>query len=159
MRLADGTLELRPWRETDLDAVVEAARDPYVREIEHMDDPRAWLARMVERGESAIVVENDVVGGIAIGSWQPRRGSLGYFVIDRFRRRGIATRAAKLVVRSALTEGDYIRVSAAVEPINVASIRVLESAGMRQEGLMRSYVIYGDRVGDAYLYAAVRGDL
>jgi hypothetical protein len=36
---------------------------------------------------------------------------------------------------------------------------VLESAGMRQEGLMRSYVIYADRVGDAYLYAAVRGDL
>jgi len=102
MHVADGTLELRPLRETDLDAVVEAARDPYVREIEHMDDPRAWLARMIECGESAIVVENDVVGGIAIGSWQPRRGSLGYFVIERFRRRGIATRAAKLVVRAAV---------------------------------------------------------
>ena len=159
MHLRDGDLELRPWREDELDAVVEAARDPYTREIEHLEDPQAWLARTRERGEPAIVVGGEVVGGIAIGSWQPRRGSLGYFVLERFRERGFATRAAKLLVRWALTEGDFVRVAATVEPFNVASIRVLEHAGLRREGLMRAYVIYGERVGDAYLYAAVRGDL
>jgi RimJ/RimL family protein N-acetyltransferase len=158
MQLHDGDLELRPWREDDLDAVVEAAEDPYTREIEHMDDPRAWLVTMRDRGEPAIVVGGQVVGGISIGSWQPGRGALGYFVLERFRGRGFATRAAQLIVRWALTDGGYIRVAAAVEPSNAASIRVLEHAGLRREGLMRSYVIYGDRVGDAYLYAAVRGD-
>ena len=158
MQLRDGDLELRPWREDELDAVVEAARDPYTREIERIDDPREWLAHTREREDSAIVVGGQLVGGIAIGSWQARRASLGYFVLERFRRQGFATRAAKLIVRWALTDGGFIRVAAAVEPFNVASIRVLEHAGLRREGLMRSYVIYGERVGDAYLYAAVRGD-
>ena len=39
------------------------------------------------------------------------------------------------------------------------SIRVLEKTGLRREGLLRSFVVYGERVGDAYLYAAVRGDI
>jgi ribosomal-protein-alanine N-acetyltransferase len=58
-----------------------------------------------------------------------------------------------------LTEGLYVRVQATVEPWNVASVRVLEKAGLRREGLLRSHVIYGDRISDAYLYAAVRGDV
>ncbi len=139
--------------------MVEAASDPYVKEIEHIDDASAWLERAQEGAALAISVEGDVVGGIALGSWQPRRGSLGYFVLERARRRGVAKRAATLLVRWALTEGDYVRVQATVEPWNVASIRILEHAGLRREGLLRSSVIYGDRVGDAYMYAAVRGDL
>jgi ribosomal-protein-alanine N-acetyltransferase len=62
-------------------------------------------------------------------------------------------------VRWALTEGGYVRVQATVEPWNSPSIRVLEKAGLQREGLLRSYVLYGERVGDAYLYAAVQGDV
>jgi len=160
MNLVDGDLELRPWRRDDLAAVTEAAGDPYTREIEHMDDPVAWLERTRERGEHAIVVGGgDVVGGVAVASRHPRMGSLGYFVVERARGRGAATRAASLLVRWALTEGGYVRVQATVEPWNSPSIRVLEKAGLQREGLLRSYVLYGERVGDAYLYAAVQGDV
>ena len=158
MRLVEGNLELRPWQGGDLAAVAEAASDPYVKEIEHIDEASAWLQRAQEGSDLAISVDRDVVGGIGIGSWQPRRGSLGYFVLERARGRGIATRAATLLVRWVLTDGEYMPVQATVEPWNVASIRVLERAGLQREGLLRSHVIYGDRVGDACMSAAVRGD-
>ena len=159
MRLVDGDLELRSWRPQDADAVSEAARDPYIREIEHLDDPEAWLKRAQQRSKLAIVVAGAVAGGIDVASRHPRVGSLGYFVLERARGRGVATRAATLLVRWALAEGGYVRVQATVEPWNAASIRVLEHAGLRREGLLRNYVVYGERVGDAYLYAAVPGDL
>jgi ribosomal-protein-alanine N-acetyltransferase len=159
MRLADGNLELRPWEGVDLGAIREAAADPYIAEIEHIENPAVWLKEAQQRDELAIAVDGEVVGGIGVGSWQPRRGQLGYFVVERCRGRGIASQAATLLVRWALTEGPYVRVQATVEPWNVASVRVLEKAGLRREGLLRSYVIYGERISDAYLYAAVRGDV
>ena len=159
MRLAEGDVELRPWEAEDLALVREAAGDPYIAEIEHIHDPEAWLAEACDGKSLAIVAGGEAVGGIDVGAWHPKRGSLGYFVVERARGRGIATRAARLLLRWALTEGGYIRVQATVEPSNTPSIRVLEKIGMQREGLLRSHVIYGDRVGDAYLYAAVRGDV
>jgi [ribosomal protein S5]-alanine N-acetyltransferase len=151
--------ELRPWEPFDRDAVVEAARDPYVAEIERIGEPDEWIARKRANGGLAIVVDGAVAGGVDVAGRHPRVGELGYFVLERFRRRGIAGRAASLVVRRALTDEDYVRVQATVEPWSVASQRVLEHAGLRREGLLRSYIVYGGRVGDAYLYAAVRGDV
>ena len=152
-------LELRPWQAGDRGAVVEAARDPYVAEIEKIGDPDEWIARKRENGGLAIVVDGMVAGGVDVAGRHPRVGELGYFVLERFRGRGVAGRAASLVARRALTQEDYVRVQATVEPWNVPSQRVLERAGLRREGLLRSFVVYGDRVGDAYLYAAVRGDV
>jgi [ribosomal protein S5]-alanine N-acetyltransferase len=152
-------LELRPWQADDRDAVVEAARDPYVAEIEKIGDPDEWIAHKRENGGLAIVVDGMVAGGVDVAARHPRVGELGYFVLERFRGRGVAGRAASLVVRRALTEEGYVRVQATVEPWNIASQRVLERAGLRREGRLRSFVVYGDRVGDAYLYAAVRGDV
>ena len=152
-------LELRPWQTVDRDAVVEAARDPYVKEIERIEDPDEWIARKHANGGLAIVVDGMVAGGVDVAGRHPRVGELGYFVLERFRRHGIAGRAAPLVVCRALTEEDYVRVQASVEPWNLASQGVLERAGLRRERLLRSFVVYGDRVADAYLYAAVRGDV
>ncbi len=150
---------LRPWEPGDRAAVEEAARDPYVAEIERIEGPREWLERKAARGGLAIVADGEVAGGVDVAGRHPRVGELGYFVLERLRRRGIATAAASLVVRRALNDEDYVRVQATVEPWNVASRRVLERAGLRHEGLMRSFVVYGDRVADAHFYAAVRGDV
>jgi RimJ/RimL family protein N-acetyltransferase len=152
-------LELRPWEPVDRDAVAEAARDAYVAEIERIADPDEWIERKREQGGLAIVVDGEVAGGVDVAGRHPRVGELGYFVLQRFRGRGVASGAASLVVRRALTEEEYVRVQATVEPWNVASQRVLERAGLRREGHLRSFVVYGDRVADAYLYAAVRGDV
>jgi RimJ/RimL family protein N-acetyltransferase len=152
-------LELRAWEAVDRAVVEEAALDPYVAEIEHIGDPAEWLECKRRNGGLAIVAAGEVAGGVDLAGRHPRVGELGYFVLERLRGRGIASAAATLAVRRALVDEDYVRVQATVEPWNIASQRVLERAGLRREGLLRSFIVYGDRVGDAYLYAAVRGDV
>jgi RimJ/RimL family protein N-acetyltransferase len=44
-------------------------------------------------------------------------------------------------------------------PDNIASQRVLENAGFRREGLLRSYLSYEGRRFDALLYSLLPSDL
>jgi [ribosomal protein S5]-alanine N-acetyltransferase len=50
------------------------------------------------------------------------------------------------------------RLEAACIPENTRSIRLLEKAGFRREGLLRSYLRINDRWQDHFLYALIAGD-
>ena len=91
---------------------------------------------------------------------QPGTVGLGYWVLERARRRGLASRAAGMLVRWALSDAGMERVEALVEPDNLASQRVLERAGLRREGHLRAYLDLppDGRRGDAYIYARLRDD-
>jgi [ribosomal protein S5]-alanine N-acetyltransferase len=91
---------------------------------------------------------------------QPGTVGLGYWVLARARRRGLASRAADLLVRWALAAAGLQRVEALVDPDNVASKRVVEKAGFQREGYLRSYLgpDADGRRSDALLYSLVRED-
>ena len=65
---------------------------------------------------------------------------LGYFVSEAHNGRGYATEAVRQAVEHAFAELGLHRVQAAVMPRNTASIRVLEKAGFREEGLALRYL-------------------
>jgi [ribosomal protein S5]-alanine N-acetyltransferase len=92
----------------------------------------------------------------------PQAGTvgLGHWVLERARRRGLASCAAGMLVRWALADAVMERVEALVEPDNLASQRVLERAGLRREGHLRAYLDLppDGRRGDAYIYARLRTD-
>jgi len=92
---------------------------------------------------------------------RPQRGSasIGYWVIERARRQGLATRAVALLGRWALTDGGLHRVEAVVEVGNAASQRVVETNGVRREGRLRSYLSFEDRRADALMYSLLATDL
>jgi RimJ/RimL family protein N-acetyltransferase len=50
-------------------------------------------------------------------------------------------------------------VEALVLQDNFASQRVLEKAGFRREGLLRSYLVIGDGRADALIYSLLPSDL
>jgi hypothetical protein len=54
-------------------------------------------------------------------------------------------------------EGRFARVEALVVPDNVASQRVLEKAGFRREGKLRSYLVFEHGRADALIYLAPSG--
>lgn len=59
---------------------------------------------------------------------------------------GYGSLVARTLVRIAFTEMGLQRVAAVCRPGNIASIRVLEKAGLRREGLLRgAVVIRGER--------------
>lgn len=92
---------------------------------------------------------------------QAGTAGIGYWVLDRARRRGLATAAVRLLTRWAITDAGMRRIEALVEPGNRASLRVLERCSFRREGLLRDHLDLADdgRRGDAYVYSLIPGDL
>jgi [ribosomal protein S5]-alanine N-acetyltransferase len=84
---------------------------------------------------------------------------IGFWLIPRARGRGLGSRAVALLARWALTEASLARVEALVVPDYVASQRVLEKAGFRREGRLRSYFELERQRADALIYSLLPSDL
>jgi [ribosomal protein S5]-alanine N-acetyltransferase len=99
---------------------------------------------------------DELVGRIQLTGISPapfENAHLGYFVSERHNGRGYATEAVRLAVDAAFRELALHRIQAAVIPGNAASIRVLEKAGFREEGLAQRYLQIAGVWEDHKLYA------
>lgn len=165
--LTDGMVVLRRWAESDLGCVEEASRDPdiptgtTVPARFMVDEGLAWIERQwgrADNGEGLSLAIADAGSGEALGAVvllfrrQPLTVEIGYWLVERARGRGLGSRAVALLARWALTDARLARVEALVEPDNVASQRVLEKAGFRREGHLRSYLVFDRRRADALIY-------
>jgi ribosomal-protein-alanine N-acetyltransferase len=172
--LADGEVVLRRWTTADLDCVEEASRDPRipagttVPAAFTVPDGLAWIERQwgrADNGEGLSLAIADARTDEALGAVvllfrrQPGTVEIGYWLIERARGRRLASRAVALLARWALTEARLARVEALVDPDNVASQRVLESAGFRREGHLRSYLVFETGRADALIYSLLPSDL
>jgi len=82
--------------------------------------------------------DDELVGTINL--FQVVRGDsqsafIGYFLDKKNNGKGYATEAVNLIVSFGFNEIDLHRIEAGVMPHNLASIRVLEKAGFRKEGI------------------------
>jgi RimJ/RimL family protein N-acetyltransferase len=173
---------LRRWKDADLAC---AAEGKGVDEAGAL----AWIAMQVQRqadgaGLSLAIADGgsgDALGCLSLNARArpgiapvggPPEGRLafeiqadttgiGYWVLARARRRGLATAGVRLLTRWAIAEVGMRRIEALVEPGNRASLRVLERCSFRREGLLRDYLDLtgGGRRGDAYVYSLIPGDL
>jgi ribosomal-protein-alanine N-acetyltransferase len=102
-----------------------------------------------------------LAGGITLGNIRhgvSQSAHVGYWIGERFGGRGLMTEAVKLVSRFAFDTLRLHRIEAACIPENARSIRVLEKAGFRREGLLRSYLRINGIWQDHYLYARIADD-
>lgn len=167
--LGDG-ISIRTYRERDFRSLARNANDrriaanlrdgfphPYT---EH--HARAYLARVAtHRPQLAYAVADgdEIVGGIGIlpGEDVDRRtAELGYWLAVPYWGRGIMSRAVRRFTDWAFARFDLLRIHASVFRTNPASARVLEKAGFRFEGRMRSAVFESGQVSDPLLYARIR---
>jgi RimJ/RimL family protein N-acetyltransferase len=113
----------------------------------------------IERGEGVSLAiaqaRDDQAIGLVWLAVRPRPGvtGLGYWVIPSARRHGHGTRAVRLASDWALRRPQARRVEAWVEPQNQASQRLLAAAGFAREGVLRSFLTFGDRRADAVVFA------
>jgi RimJ/RimL family protein N-acetyltransferase len=163
--LTDGVVTLRPWRAEDLRAIVAICDDPEVARWTRVpspyteEDARAFLAgAVVEETGFAIVAagdDEDVLGSIGVRDAGEGRAEIGYLVGARARRRGVATRAVRLLSDWCLGEARLGRVQIAVPLGNVASQATAERAGFRREGVLRGYLAATVGRDDAVIYGRV----
>jgi ribosomal-protein-alanine N-acetyltransferase len=102
---------------------------------------------------------NEQIGRVALsnvvrGAWQ--NATIGYFMDQQHNGKGFMTEAVKQAVAFAFEEAGLHRVQAAVMPRNVGSIRVLEKAGFRYEGLSLRYLQINGEWEDHCIYAITR---
>ncbi|MGF1464231.1 MAG: GNAT family N-acetyltransferase [Maricaulaceae bacterium] len=84
--------------------------------------------------------------------------SLGYWVGDPFKRRGLMRAAVTAVLEYAFTDLGLNRIEAACIPCNEPSKALLEALGFRLEGCARRYLKINGAWRDHLLYAKLRGD-
>jgi GNAT superfamily N-acetyltransferase len=74
---------------------------------------------------------------------------IGFTLAPGHHGHGYATEAASAMVDHLIEHHGVHRIEASLDPVNVASLRVLESIGMRDEGITRqSYLVRGEWVDD-----------
>lgn len=99
---------------------------------------------------------NQLIGRVNLsnvvrGAWQ--NATIGYFLDQRHNGKGYMTQAVKLAVRFALQHAGLHRVQGAVMPRNLGSIKVLENAGFRLEGVSLRYLNINGVWEDHNIYA------
>ena len=104
---------------------------------------------------------NRLVGGITLGNIRhgvSQSAHIGYWVGERYAGQGLMVDAVLLLSRYAFDTMRLHRLEAACIPDNIRSARVLEKAGFRREGLLRSFLRINGEWHDHYLYALIVGD-
>jgi RimJ/RimL family protein N-acetyltransferase len=173
--LGDDVVALRPWRETDVPALLDAFSDPWFARFsdwapETETAAHAYLAlseRARERGEQiefALVeprAHGAVLGGGSLNSvnLQQGRAAVGYWLAPHARGRGVVTHAVRLIAQWAFDDVGVARLELTCGPDNLASQRVAERCGFTREGLLRSHVPFKDGRRDTVLFALLPGEL
>jgi RimJ/RimL family protein N-acetyltransferase len=173
--LRDVVVALRAPHERDVDAVTDACQDADIPRFTRVPSPYgradavAYVARTAvawQDGTAAGFVIADARDDTLLGAIGLMRldetmtvGEIGYWVARDVRRRGIATRAVRLVSRWAVLELGIPRVELMTRVENTASQAVAERAGFTCEGVLRSYLDLGNGLADVVMFSLVHADL
>ncbi len=169
MTLQGERCTLRRWRTSDATSLVRHANNLSVARLlrDRFPHPYTWkdaqgflASASTEEPQTnfAIEVAGEASGGLGYvpGSDVERYSAeVGYWLGEACWGRGIATEALALFTRHAFSELGLLRLFALPLADNVASVRVLEKAGFRVEGTLRSSCVKFGEPRDQALYAIV----
>lgn len=166
------TFGLREYQKGDAESIAENASDrdiarntiviPYPYTLE---EARKWVKYNVRNYKNknkkwisfAIEVDGIAVGSIAINEMEANhKGEMGYWLGKKYRGRGIMSYAVKEFTDYVFKNFKLKRIYAGVFLHNKASVRVLEKAGFKLEGLLKKDLMKDGKYIDHYLYAKVK---
>jgi RimJ/RimL family protein N-acetyltransferase len=167
-----GLVTLRPSAEKDIDAIFNACQDPLIPQfttipatytIDHaIDFVRSDPFSFAERRELRFVIDygngTDVqfAGVISLHTINIKNhtAEIGYWMDKSLRRKGIGTIAAKMITDYGFRSLGFRRIDGLVDVDNLASQKLLTSAGFQKEGILRNKVSREDgRQIDMALFA------
>jgi RimJ/RimL family protein N-acetyltransferase len=168
--LGDELVELRPWQNGDVPAIVAACNDPETARWTTVPSPyseadaRAWLERCKtawSEGAAPLAVVERQSGELAaaITLWvHGRIGELGYWAAPEFRGRGYVPRAVRVLSQWAFGELELPRLQLGTFPGNTSSERVAEKCGFTREGLLRAWLEQRGVRRDVTMWSLLPGD-
>lgn len=171
-------LIIRAPEPADVDATFERRSNPEVARYQDWEMPytreRAELstARSIERAAewpqnhdtwNATVVDaatpDLILGDLAVQlRWDGRVGFFGYSFHPDHWGHGYATEASWALVNHLFDDIGIVRIESSLDPLNIASARVLEACGLLFEGHTIQSFWVGEERSDDMLYGATRED-
>lgn len=149
---------LEPWEPVwpADDLTLRAFRARIIRANQEITEDMSYPFLIFERRNGALL------GGINLANIRRRAaqsGTLGYWMGQRFASSGYMSESVLGLCRFAFQQLRLERVEAACLPDNIASIRVLEKTGFRQEGMAREYLAIAGKRRDHLLFACLEREL
>jgi ribosomal-protein-alanine N-acetyltransferase len=129
-----------------------------------LEDTQAYLSTCLAATDFRTYAITDRTSGAPIGTFDlrqqaPWRTGFGYVLVRSAWGRGLMTEALTEVVGWALAQPGIWRIGDPVDTANIASVRVMEKAGLQREGLLRRFGVHSnvsDEPRDCYIYGKVR---
>lgn len=157
--------KIRKWELGDAKELSEAVSNKKVQD--NLRDGRRYISEMLSADENdvfafAITVDDKVIGSIGEfrqSNIHSRTAEFGYYIAEEYWGRGIMTEAVKQLCGYVFSHRDILRIFAEPFAYNIGSCRVLEKAGFRFEGILRSNAVKNGRVIDMKMYSLLRDDL
>jgi RimJ/RimL family protein N-acetyltransferase len=171
--LIDGPTSLRPWRDSDIPALVAVCQDPEISRWTRVPSPYGEADAklfMLDRLDGllkgttvpfAIVSADDderLIGSVALirFAWEHRRAEVGYLIAREARGSGHATRAVRMIAAWGFAQLGLERIDLLAATGNAASLRVAERAGFTREAVLRSYLLAKEGRQDMVLFGLLR---
>jgi ribosomal-protein-alanine N-acetyltransferase len=174
-QLETKNLHLRRLSPADANALFKVLADENVTEF-YDDDPFTDISQAMDRIKEweygfinvrcvrwgiTRVDEDEVIGTcgyFGFHAWN-QRASIGFELARSSWRQGIMTEALSAIIDFGFARMDLNRIDAIVMPENIASIKMLEKLGFRNEGLLAEYERWGSKgFVDLRMFAILRRD-
>ena len=169
----DGELLLRPLVGRDageLFMLVDAHRAalarwlPWVPFTQAVADSTFYIMSLTGFWKTGLAfglfVEGELAGtvGFQHGDERNEKVELGYWLAPTWQRRGLTSRAVRLVLAAAFAHSAVHRVTAKVQPDNLPSIALLERVGFSFEGVERQGMKFPGGHRDHCVYSLLRSE-
>jgi ribosomal-protein-alanine N-acetyltransferase len=166
MELKGPGFTLRGWRTDDAELLQKHADNTNISDFlldrfpspYTMDDAINWIKRMQSQDPLtifAIAVDDKLVGAIGLELREDvyhKSPLIGYWIGEEYWGRGIMTEAVKLITTYAFINFDVTRIQASIFGNNPKSMRVLEKAGFKKEGIMKNAIVKKGVILDEHIY-------
>jgi len=172
--LVHGATALRPWRDSDLSALVAACQDPEISRWTRVparygeSDGRRYLHQRYDMAFAGLVAafaivrapDGDLLGSISLMriAWEHQRAEVGYWLALSARGEGHATRAVSLVCAWGFRALSLERITLLAARDNEPSQQVAIRSGFVREAVLRSYMAHPDGRHDMVSYGLLESD-
>lgn len=164
--------KLRKWAVDDAQSVCLAANNPnvakYLRNTfpsPYTIDDAMWYVNDCIKKEGqrqitrAVEADGKAVGSIGVfvkDDVFEKSAELGYWLAQEYWRKGIISRAVKLICKEAFDKFDIVRIYSEPFECNAGSRAVLEKAGFTYEGTMRNSIYKNGEILSCCMYSLLR---
>lgn len=174
IQIETARLILKNYSENDLKNVHKLKSDPMVWKFStkvdstKLEDAKTYLEIVLKNYAEnkcdfqALFLKStgEYIGEAGILSFneQCNRVVLGYNLLSGFWGNGYATEITKALVKHSFEVEKVERIEALVGDGNVASRKVLEKSGFKQEGLLRNFALIDNKYINVYYYGIIKSD-